>query len=118
MRCDKDPKMFLTIPFIGAINKTVNSIARKFQLKLSFSIPNNLKNFVKTGKDCLEMASHSGVVYLIPCKDCDATYVSQTKRQLNTRIKEHKSDINRKSCLLPQSLVIGSSLSTNLIGKT
>jgi len=31
------------------------------------------------------------VVYRIECEECDASYVGQTKRQLITRIKEHKS---------------------------
>jgi len=100
MICNKDPKMFLTVPFIVSINMTVNAIAKKFHLKLSYSIPNNLRNFIKTGKDYLDFLSHNCVVYLIPCKDCDATYVGQTKRQLNTRIKEHKSDINRNKLSL------------------
>ena len=31
--------------------------------------------------------------------NCDATYIGQTKRQLNIIIKEHQSDINKKSNL-------------------
>jgi len=49
------------------------------------------------GKDKLEFFAHSEVVYLIPCRDCEATYVGQTKRQLHTRIKEHKTDINKNN---------------------
>jgi len=37
------------------------------------------------------------VVYRINCKDCEASYVGQTKRRLITRVREHKSDINKKS---------------------
>jgi len=37
------------------------------------------------------------VVYKISCNDCDAIYVRQTKRKLNTRITEHRNQINSKS---------------------
>ena len=30
---------------------------------------------------------------MVNCKDCDASYVGQTKRKLNTRIKEHINNI-------------------------
>jgi len=41
--------------------------------------------------------SYCDVVNKITCHDCDVSYVGQTKRQLGTRIKEHFSDINKKS---------------------
>jgi len=34
----------------------------------------------------------NSVVYKICCKNCDASYVGQTKRQLQTRIKEHNNN--------------------------
>jgi len=39
---------------------------------------------------------NKNVVYRISYKDCDATYIRQTKRKLKTRINEHKNQINRK----------------------
>ena len=41
--------------------------------------------------------SISDVVYKLACKDCNASYVGQTKRQLQIRMKEHSNDINKKS---------------------
>jgi len=35
----------------------------------------------------------TSLVYKIHCKDCDVSYVGQTKRQLRTRIKEHRNNI-------------------------
>ncbi|EZA46575.1 hypothetical protein X777_00017, partial [Ooceraea biroi] len=42
---------------------------------------------------------HTGVVYKIDCLNCDACYTGQTKGHLETRIKEHKSDILEKKKL-------------------
>ncbi|EZA49494.1 hypothetical protein X777_12288, partial [Ooceraea biroi] len=37
------------------------------------------------------------VVYRISCADCDASYVGQTKRRLNTQITEHRNDIKKRT---------------------
>jgi len=39
--------------------------------------------------------SNKDVVYKLCCKNCDASYVGQTSRQLKTRISEHRN--HRKS---------------------
>jgi len=36
-------------------------------------------------------------VYKLTCKNCDASYVGQTKRKLSTKVVEHKNDINKKT---------------------
>jgi len=36
-------------------------------------------------------------MYKIDCKDCEVSYVGQTKRRLTIRIREHRNDINKKS---------------------
>jgi len=64
---------------------------------MAHTIPNKLNRIIKTGKDKLDRMSCCDVVYKIKCKNCDASYVGQTKRCLKTRIREHKSDINKKS---------------------
>ena len=42
-------------------------------------------------KDRTPTAKESGVVYQIPCKQCDKSYIGQTGRQLGERVKEHRS---------------------------
>jgi len=64
---------------------------------MAFTISNTLSTFIKTGKDIIERSNRCNVVYKINCKDCDACYVGQTKRRLNSRVKEHKNDINKRS---------------------
>jgi len=56
-----------------------------------------LDRFIKARKNKNKLLENSNVVYKLPCTDCDATYVEQTKRQLITRIKEHKSNLRLDS---------------------
>jgi len=80
-------------------------------LKLVYSIPNILKNYIKKGKDQLDFLLHQAGVYKIYCDDCDASYVDQIKRKLKTRLQEHKSDIRKRSLLTTKLIT-----TTNSIG--
>jgi len=91
----KDERRFFTIPYIKHFSEKYSKFRDKF--KLAYSINNKLNNFIKTGKDKIEHMQQMGVVYHINCNNCDASYVGQTKRKLETRIKEHQRDINKKT---------------------
>ncbi|KYN22492.1 hypothetical protein ALC57_05103, partial [Trachymyrmex cornetzi] len=72
-------------------------VATELHSKLAYSIPNTLKNHIKRSKDQFNFFSNQEVVYKISCDDCDASYVGQTKRQLQTRLQEYRSDIKNKT---------------------
>ena len=40
-------------------------------------------------KDPVPKDQARGVMYSIPCKDCDKLYIGVTKRKFNTRLREH-----------------------------
>ena len=44
-------------------------------------------------KDPSPINSRAGAVYKIPCAECPASYVGETGRTLECRIKEHKRSI-------------------------
>ena len=54
---------------------------------------NKLNNIIKLVKDKTKTCDNVNVVYKINCKDCNASYVGQTGRRLNVRIKEHTKNI-------------------------
>ncbi|KYN04663.1 hypothetical protein ALC62_04467 [Cyphomyrmex costatus] len=88
---------YFTIPYVKSISESFLPISSMFHCKLAFSIPNTLKSFIKRGKDKLESLSNNNVIYKITCDDCEASYVGQTKRKLSTRLKEHMSDIRKRT---------------------
>ncbi|EFN68160.1 hypothetical protein EAG_12640, partial [Camponotus floridanus] len=61
---------------------------------------NRLTKFIKAHKDKTPSHHNNNIIYQIQCKDCDATYVGQTKRQLKTRIKEHKNNFYQPNAKL------------------
>ena len=60
---------------------------------VGYRILNKLNSIIKVHKDRNALLTNTDVIYKIGCKNCDASYVGQTKRQLQTRLKEHKSNI-------------------------
>jgi len=58
-----------------------------------YRILNSLGRFIKVHKDPNHIFSNNKIFY----KDCDASYIGQTKIQLKTRIKEHSSNIKLNS---------------------
>jgi hypothetical protein len=71
------------------------SFPLKYDCNVAFTIPHKLNKFITTGKDHIDRLSCNDVVYKINCKDCDSSYVGQTKRQLKTRVSEHRADITK-----------------------
>lgn len=64
---------------------------------MAYTSQNKLNKFIRVQKDQLPTGSQSGVVYKITCKNCEASYVGQTRRFLNTRVLEHKNHITRNT---------------------
>ncbi|KAG5316795.1 NU1M oxidoreductase, partial [Acromyrmex insinuator] len=68
-------KKLFTVSYVKSISKSFSPISNMFHYKIAFSITNTLKNFIKRGKDKLELLFNQNVVYKI-C-DCKANYVGQ-----------------------------------------
>jgi len=97
---NKERTNWFVIPFIKKVTEKFKNISGGLKLKLAFYSLNKLERIIKAQKDTLPTKCNKNVVYKLSCKDnchCDATYVGQTKRKLNTTVTEHKNDINEKT---------------------
>lgn len=86
-------KKFMVLPYIHKISDSIKSIIDKNKFTMGFRCLNKLSNFIKVHKDRNKLECNCNVIYKIYCKDCDASYVGQTKRKLSTRLKEHRTNI-------------------------
>jgi len=90
-------KKIMIIPYIKKISELVATTIEKSQYTIGYRVFNHLGGFVKVHKDTNNVLTNNNVVYKISCKDCDASYVRQTKRQLKTRVKEHSNNLKSLS---------------------
>ena len=54
-----------------------------------------LSSVFRKPKDRIVESEKSGLVYEIPCRDCDAVYIGETGRSLKTRKREHFDAVKR-----------------------
>lgn len=88
-------KRFYKLPFVGRnsdilktkINKLVAKYCKDITVEIVFTTC-KLREFFSY-KDKVTQSLRSMVVYKFKCAGCDASYVGETKRHLQTRVKEH-----------------------------
>ena len=100
---ETEKKKFIAIPYIKDLTEQVCNSFRGTEFVAGFKCFNRLSTFIKVHKDITPTTSNNNVIYKIECNDCNASYVGQTKRQLKTRIGEHKS--NTKKHISQKSVV-------------
>ena len=80
---------WFTVSYVSLLSEKFNRLNNE-DIRISFYNFNKLRKFIKVHKDPLPHEKKSNV-YKIYCKDCDASYVKQTGRQLKTRIVKHRN---------------------------
>ena len=77
-------------------------MCRDFSIRTVFKAGPTLRGILTKVKDPLQTTKQSNVVYEVPCT-CSKVYIGETKRRLETRLKEHKDASTR--CLTDTSVI-------------
>lgn len=90
---------YFSIPFIGKpsiiLKKYLSQLNPNF--KITFSGHNLNQKFFSKAKDPLPVGKSSGLIYQIPCNNCNGNYIGETIQLLETRLYQHNRDVERKS---------------------
>ena len=85
----------IVIPYIKGCSEIAARTLAEGDVFVAHKPSNSLKSSLVNLKDHKPTDETSGVVYSIPCTDCDHVYVGETGRKLKTRMSEHTHDIDR-----------------------
>ena len=71
-------------------SETISRILQPYNIRVAHKPTTTLRQLLTNVKDRDEPNNRQGAVYKIKCSDCQASYIGETGRNLNTRLTEHK----------------------------
>ena len=84
------------LPYTAGVSENVKRVCQKFGMKVVFRSSHSLRSMLTKVKDALPMEKQANIVYRIPCS-CGKAYIGETKRRLETRLKEHRDACRTQS---------------------
>ena len=82
----------ISMPFFPKVTNPIKKILRAHGFHVVHKSNCTLRDLLGNLKDKIPAYEKSGV-YRIPCKDCPAVYIGQTRRKFKDRLKEHRNAV-------------------------
>ena len=84
-------KGFVSLPYVSGTTEAIGRVLGNAGFKVAMKPCRTLRQELVAPKDVTPTMEKAGVVYQIGCKDCDATYIGHTSKNLKDRVKQHRS---------------------------
>ena len=91
---EREKEPLVVIPYVAGMTEDIRRVCRKFNIRVVFKSGRTLRSMLTKVKDTLPLGKQSNVVYRIPCS-CGQVYIGETKRRLETWLKEHRDTCER-----------------------
>ncbi|XP_062703509.1 uncharacterized protein LOC134290468 [Aedes albopictus] len=82
----------ISLPFYPKVTNPIKNTLRRQGLHVVHKSDNTLRDLLCNLKDKVPPEEQSGI-YQVPCNDCPAVYIGQTRRKVKVRLKEHKNAV-------------------------
>ena len=80
----------VTLPYISGLSESIRRVLAPLAIQVTFRPYRTLRQELVHPKDPVPANRRKGVVYSIPCAECPRTYIGQTGRSLDHRLREHR----------------------------
>ena len=94
-RQEETTKYTICLPYVSGVSEDLRRVCRRFDIRSVFTTVSTLRKHLTRVKDRDPLLRKSGVVYNIPCSSCSMQYIGETRRALETRLKEHQAATRR-----------------------
>ena len=87
---DEDTAKPMFLPYVRGVSEKLEKVCAPLGVKTIFRPQKTLRSIVMQVKQKTPMERKINVVYEVPCRDCQLTYIEGTRRTMKKRITEHK----------------------------
>ena len=87
---------FTSIPYEQGTSEKIKRVLNEAGMEVAMKPIHTNGRILPSPKDPLTLEENSCLVYQVPCFDCDFVYIGQTKRDLKSRLAEHKLAIRNQ----------------------
>lgn len=110
LRSDDENVRRISLPFFPKITNPIRNTLHRQGLQVVHKSDKTLRDLLCNLKDKVPPDEQSGI-YRIPCKDCPAVYIGQTRRKVKIRLKEHKNAVSANK--ISESSVAAHAITSN-----
>lgn len=90
---DQQPKGFAVLPYVKGTTERISRVLTQNKIKTCVKPHKTLKQILSRPKDPVRKEKQTGIVYSIPCDECEVEYIGETGRALETRKREHQAAV-------------------------
>ena len=76
---DKEYVGYINLPYIAGTSEILRRIFQKHKFRSTFYSIDTLRKTLSNPKDKIEKGKQNNIVYKIPCADCNAVYIGESK---------------------------------------
>ena len=91
----RPPPKFLHLLYVRGVSERIERKCRRLGIRTTFKSKGTLREALVKTKDPQPEWKKKGVVYQVPCAECESVYIGETGKTLEKRISEHKGAVKR-----------------------